>query len=398
MMRLVFVNVFRNPLRTILTLGSVLVALFLFSSLGAILDTLQAAADSGSRERLATRHAISLTNFMPYAYKERLLAIPGVKRVCSQIWFGARDPQDTHGFFSQFAVDDDFWPMYKKDIAITDWDKPRLDAYFAEHHLPAGQDPHLAAYLVERPACIVGVGLMKKKGWKIGQTIHLDGTIFPGTWDFVIRGTYDKLPGGAFDNEIMLFHHQYIVEKAFHGQNYAGVFKLELSDRSQSASIAKQVDALFENSDYPTKTESEQAFGAGFVSMFGNVPFALRTISLAVVFTILVIAANTMVMSVRERTAEIGVLKTLGFSDGAIFAMIVLEAAIITTGGGLAGALLAKFGLQGKPLAFIPAMSITWGTVITAIAIAIGLGAVSGFIPAWQASRLRIVDALRRVD
>jgi putative ABC transport system permease protein len=393
MMRLVLVNLFRNPLRTILTLGSVLVALFLFSSLGAILDTLQAAADSGSRERLATRHAISLTNFIPYSYKDRLRAIPGVKRVCSQIWFGARDPQDAHGFFTQFAVDDDFWPMYRKDMEVVGWDRPQ-----AEVSVPADQDPHLAAYLVERPACIVGVGLMKKKGWKLGQTIHLDGTIFPGTWDFVIRGTYDKRPGGTWDNEMMLFHHEYVVEKALRGQNYTGVFKLDLADKSQSAAIAKQVDDLYENSDYPTKTESEQAFGAGFVSMFGNVPFALRTISLAVVFTILVIAANTMVMAVRERTAEIGVLKTLGFSDGAIFRMIVLEAAIITTGGGLVGALLAKFGLEGKPLAFIPAMAITWNTVFVAIAIAVALGAVSGFIPAWQASRLRIVDALRRVD
>jgi putative ABC transport system permease protein len=393
MMGIVVVNLFRNPLRTLLTLGSVLVALFLFSSLGAILDTLQAAADSGSRERLATRHAISLTNFLPYSYKDRLGAIPGVKRVCSQIWFGARDPQDAHGFFTQFAVDDDFWPMYRKDLAIVGWDPPQ-----AEIGVPAGQDPHLAAYLVERQACVVGTGLLKKKGWRIGQTIHLDGTIFPGTWDFVIRGTYDKLPGGTWDNEMMLFHHEYVVEKALRGQNYTGVFKLELADKSQSAGIAKQVDAMYENSDYPTKTESEQAFGAGFVSMFGNVPFALRTISLAVVFTILVIAANTMVMAVRERTAEIGVLKTLGFSDGQIFRMIVLEAAIITTGGGLIGALLAKFGLEGKPLAFIPRMSITWGTVLAAIAIAVGLGAVSGFIPAWQASRLRIVDALRRVD
>ena len=393
MMRLVLVNLFRNPVRTLLTLGSVLVALFLFSSLGAILDTLQAAANAGSRERLATRHAISLTNFMPYSYKEKLLAIPGVKRVCSQIWFGARDPQDAHGFFAQFAVDDDFWPLYRKDFAIVEWDKPQ-----AAISAPAGQDPHLTAYLVERQACIVGVGLMKKKGWKLGQTVHLEGTIFPGTWDLVIRGTYDKLPGSAFDNETMLFHHEYVVEKALHGQNVCGVFKLELSDKERSAAIAKEVDAMFENSDFPTKTESEQAFSAGFVSMFGNVPFALRTISLAVVFTILVIAANTMVMAVRERTAEIGVLKTLGFSDGTIFRMVVLEAAIITTGGGLIGALLAKFGLEGKPLAFIPRLTITWSTVLIAVAIAVGLGAVSGFIPAWQASRLRIVDALRRVD
>lgn len=393
MFHLVLVNLFRNKLRTLLTLMSVLVALFLYSSLGAILDTLQAASDSGSRERLATRHAIALTNFLPYSYKQRIAQIPGVKRVCTQVWFGARDPQDRGGFFTQFAVDQDFWPMYRKDIRIVDATTPQVAL-----SVPEGVDPRLAAYLAERPACIVGVGLMKKKNWKLGQTIHLDGTIFPGTWDFVIRGTYDKQPGGTWDNEMLLFRQDYLVEKGLKGNELTGVFKLELNDRSQSAAIAKQVDAMFENSDNATKTESEQAFGAGFVSMFGNVPFALRMIGFAVVFTILVISANTMVMSVRERTGEIGVLKTLGFSDGSIFGMIVAEAAIITTGGGLVGALLAKFGLEGKPLAFIPQMVIRWETVFSAIAIAVVLGAVSGFIPAWQASRLRIVDALRRVD
>jgi putative ABC transport system permease protein len=393
MFKLIVVNLFRNKLRTLLTLLSVLVALFLYSSLGAILDTLQAAADSGSRERLATRHSIALTNFLPYSYKERIAAIPGVSSVCTQVWFGARDPKDRRGFFTQFVVDDDFWPMYRKDLKLVQWSEPQVS-----FSVPAGQDPHMAAYLAERNACIVGAGLLKKKGWSLGQTIHLDGTIFPGTWDFVIRGVYDKLPGGTWDNEMMLFHQEYLVEKGLGGQQFCGVFKLALTDKSRSAAIAKQVDEMFENSDNPTKTESEQAFGAGFVSMFGNVPFALRMIGFAVVFTILVISANTMVMAVRERTSEIGVMKTLGFSDGSIFGMIVAEAAIITTGGGLAGALLAKFGLEGKPLAFLPSMVISWGTVITAIAIAIGLGAVSGFIPAWQASRLRIVDALRRVD
>jgi putative ABC transport system permease protein len=393
MFQLVLVNLFRNRLRTLLTLASVLVALFLFSSLGAILDTLQAAADSGSRERLATRHAIALTNFLPYSYKARIAAIPGVKRVCTQVWFGGRDPSDRRGFFQQFAVDDDFWPVYRKDFRLVKWSEPQVAV-----SVPDGHDPHLAAYDLERAACVVGSDLIKKKKWKLGQTIHLSGTIFPGTWDFVIRGVYEKVPGGTWNNDLLLFHHEYLVERGLGGQQFTGVFKIEVPDKSQSAAIAKQVDALFENSDNATKTESEQAFGAGFISMFGNVPFALRVIGFAVVFTILVISANTMVMAVRERTSEIGVLKTLGFSDGAIFGMVVAEAAIITTGGGLAGALLAKFGLEGRPLAFIPSMTITWGTVGTAIGIAVGLGAVSGFIPAWQASRLRIVDALRRVD
>jgi putative ABC transport system permease protein len=393
MLRLVLVNLFRNSLRTVLTLASVFVALFLYSSLGAILDTFQAAADSGSRERLAVRHAISLTNFLPGNYKTQIVTIPGVKRVCTQTWFGGVDPAAPREMKQRFAVDDDFWPMYRKDFTLVQWSEPQ-----AAVTLPPETDPHLAAYWLERNACVVGADLFKARGWKLGQTIHLEGTLFRGTWDFVIRGVYHKTPGGTWSDDLILFHNEYIREKGLGGRDLVGVFKVEIPDKSQSAAIARQVDALFENSDNATKTESEQAFGAGFISMFGNVPFALRMIGFAVVFTILVISANTMVMAVRERTSEIAVLKTLGFSDGAIFGMIVTEAAIITTGGGLAAALLAKFGLDRAPFPIFNTLTITWATVFTAIAIAVGLGVVSGFIPAWQASRLRIVDALRRVD
>ena len=393
MLHLVLVNLFRNPLRTFLTMASVTVALFLFCSLGGILDTLQAAIDSGSRERLATRNAIALTNWIPGSYQDRIAAIPGVTLVCSQNWFGGRDPQDEHGFFAQFAVDDNFWKMYGKDVAITEWSPPQTAL-----SVPAGQDPHLASYFAERDAAIVGKDLMKKKGWHLGQTVKLNGTIFPGSWDFVIRGVYAKKPGGAFRDDMLMFHYDYLKEKGMGGQNNIGVYKLAIADKSRSAAIARQVDAMFENSDNATKTESEQAFGAGFVSMYGNVPFALRMIGFAVVFTILVIAANTMVMSVRERTSEIGVLKTLGFSDGAVFGMIVLEAAIITTGGGLLGALGAKFLVSGADMGVLPPLVVQWSTILTGIGIALFLGAVSGLIPAWQASRLRIVDALRRVE
>lgn len=393
MFKLVLVNLLRNKLRTLLTLGSVFVALFLFSSLGAIIDTFQAAADSGSRERLAVRHAIALTNFLPGNYKPQIAGIPGVRRVCTQTWFGGVDPQDRKAMKQRFAVDDDFWPMYRNDFTLVQWSEPQAPAA-----LPAETDPHLAAYWTERTACVVGADLFKARGWKMGQTIHLEGTLFRGTWDFTIRGVYHKTKSGTWPDDLILFHNEYLKERGLGGRDLVGVFKVEIPDKSQSSSIAKRIDVLFENSDNATKTESEQAFGAGFISMFGNVGFALRMIGFAVVFTILVISANTMIMAVRERTSEIGVLKTLGFSDGAIFGMIVAEGAILTTGGGLAAALTAKFGLDHAPFPIFNTLTITWTTVLTAIAIAVGLGVVSGFIPAWQASRLRIVDALRRVD
>ncbi len=393
MLSLILVNLRRNWIRTVLTMGSVVVALFLFCTLGGVLDTLKAAADAGSRERLATRNAISLTQWLPGNYQQRIAAVPGVQRVAIQNWFGARDPVDPKGFFAQFAVDPNFWPMYSKDIEIVQWSDPQVAM-----SLPADQDSHMAAYFAERNACVIGEDLMKTKGWKLGQTIKLEGTIFPGTWDYVIRGVYRKRPGGTWQNTMMLFRFDYLSEKGMGGQNYAGVFKLDIADPSRSAAIAKQVDALFENSDAATLTESEQAFGAGFVSMYGNVPFALRVIGLAVVFTILLIAANTMVTAVRERTGEIGVMKTLGFSDQAVFAMVVAEAAVIVLGGGLIGALLARLAVNGANLGFLPPLVVEWSTVLTGIAIALLIGAVSGLIPAVQASKLKIVDALRRVE
>ena len=184
------------------------------------------------------------------------------------------------------------------------------------------------------------------------------------------------------------------------GQEAVGTYVLELSDPSQASTVLHAIDSQFENAAPATLTETEQAFQAGFVSMYGNIPFVLRVIGLAIVFSVLLIAANTMMTSIRERTGEFGVLKTLGFTDGQVFGMVVIEAAIITLGGGLIGALGAKFVVDGNAVfgAFLPPMSVYWGTVLTGIAIALVIGAVSGLVPAMQASRLRIVDALRRVE
>ena len=196
----------------------------------------------------------------------------------------------------------------------------------------------------------------------------------------------------------MFFQYKYLEQKGMGGAGSVGVYVLDLTSSDASATIAKQVDAMFENSSAATRTESEQAFQAGFVSMYGNIPFVLNIIGLAVVFAILGIAANTMMMAMRERTTEFGVLKTLGFTDGAVFSMVLAEAAIITMGGGILGALLAKLVVSGASTGFLPPLTIYWSSVFLGIGIATLIGAVSGLIPAFQASRLRIVDALRRVD
>ena len=394
MLRLVVVNLFRNPLRTFLTMASVTVALFLYCALGGVLDTLQESIKVGSESRLVTRNKISLVQWMPMAYRQRIEAVPGVRRVAVQNWFGAQDPADPHGFFAQFGVDDRFFSIYAPDIILLDASPAQ-----AEVAVPEGADPRLASFFVERTACIVGEKLLLKKHWKVGQTITLAGTIFPGSWPFTIRGVY-RAKRKSFGDETMFFHYKYLSEKGMGGQDPVGTYILELNDPSQAGAITRTVDSQFENSAPATLTETEQAFQAGFVSMYGNIPFVLRVIGLAIVFSILLIAANTMMTSIRERTGEIGVLKTLGFTDGAVFSIVVIEAAVITLGGGLLGAVGAKFLVDGHAIfgGFLPPMSVYWSTVLTGASIALVIGAVSGLLPALQASRVSIVDALRRVE
>jgi len=393
---LVLVNLGRNKRRTLLTFLSITVALFLYCALGGVLDTLDESIKVGSETRLVTRNAISLIFPMPIAYRERIARVPGVRSVTVSSWFGGQDPADPRNFFAQFAVDaETYFPMYRSDIEIVEASPPQVAVA-----IPEGMDSRLAAFMSEQTACVIGAQLMKRMGWTLGQTITLNGTIYPGDWPFTIRAVY-RAKVKSFPEDAMYFHWKYLDQKGMAGRSLVGAFMLSLSDPGRASEIQSRVDAMFENSAAATRTETERAFQAGFVSMYGNLPFVLRVIGLAVVFAILLVAANTMVMAIRERTGEIGVLKTLGFEDGMIFRLVLAEAAVISLGGGVTGALLAKLALEGGGFSitnFLPPMSVYWSTVLAGIAIALLLGAVSGLVPAWQASRLRIVDALRRVD
>ena len=382
----------RNWIRTVLTVMSITAALFLFVALGGVLDTLRGAIEVGSQQRLVTRNAISLVFPLPLAYRERIAAIPGVRTVSVSNWFGGQDPKDPHNFFAQFGVDaETYFPIYRNEVEITEASPPQ-----APVTLPTRMDPKLASFMGEQTACLVGAKLMQKMGWKLGQTITIKGTIYPGDWPFTIRAVY-RAKTRSIREETMFFHWKYLEQKGMGGQGFAGIYILELSDPGRAADIGKEVDAMFLNSAAATHTESERAFQAGFVSMYGNIPFVLRIIGLAVVFAILLVASNTMMMSFRDRTAEFGVLKTLGYTDATIFGLVLGEAAVVTLGGGLLGALLSKSIVEKLDLMVLPPMRVEWNTVYLGIGVALLLGAVSGIIPAWQAARLRIVDALRRV-
>ena len=255
LMSLVLVNLGRNRLRTTLTMLSVVVALFLFCTLRGVLDTLDASIRVGSETRLVTRNAISLIFPLPLAYRDRLAALPGVKSVSYANWFGGRDPVDPGNFYAQFACDaDTYMPMYDSDVKIIAADPPQ-----AAIALPPGIDPKLAAFMSERDACIVGESLLKKNKWKLGQSVPLSGTIFPGTWTFTIRAVYHaKNP--AFGENSMLFHWKYLSERGMGGQGIVGWYVLQLADPSQAGELTKTVDALYANSAASTHTETERAF------------------------------------------------------------------------------------------------------------------------------------------
>jgi putative ABC transport system permease protein len=390
--KLVLVNLGRNKRRTILTMLSVMVALFLFCALGGVLDTLQSTIKVSSETRLISRNAMSLVFPLPLSYRDRIAMIPGVTSLSHANWFGGQDPNDPHNFFPQFAIDAaTYLPLYANDVAIVDA-SPAPEGT----PVPAGLDPKLAAFMVDQTGAIVGEELMKQKGWKVGQTITVAGTIFPGNWPMTIRAVY-RPKNKIFGARSVLFHWKYLSEHGMGGGGYVGWYVLGLSNPNLAGETSKQVDALFENSAAATHTETERAFQAGFISMYGNLPFVIKVVGLAVVFSILLIAANTMMMAFRERTTEIGVFKTLGFEDGTIFRLVLTEAAVITLVGGSAGALLAKWLITGFSPQVLPPMVVAWTTVGAGLGVALLLGAVSGLLPAWQASRLKIVDALRRV-
>jgi putative ABC transport system permease protein len=374
--RLVWANLRRNKKRTVLTTLSVLVAFFLFGVLRSVITTLDKAAEVGSEGRLITSNASGITFLLPEAHANRLAAVDGVKSVAWANWFGAyyQDPKE---FFAQFAIKaDTYLPMYP-EIQIT-----------------AGSTEE---FMRERTAAIIGDGLVTKYGWKLGQTVNLTGTFVQGDFPFTIRAIYTP-SDPAFGNELMFFHYQYLYELT-NRQITPGWFVLQLDRPDRAAEVAAAIDAQFRNSTAPTKTETERAFNAGFVTMWGNIGFLVRAIGTAVFFAILFVAANTMMMAVRERIGEIAVLKTVGFGNGTVFGLVLAESVLITLIGGGLGLALAKVAFMGRnPLnTFFPGFGVTGSTIVLGLVMAATLGIVSGAIPAVQSARLSVVSALRRI-
>ena len=377
-LHLVVANLGRHKRRTFLTTASVALALFLFASLRTVVTTLRAAAQFGSARRLVSTNATGIVFPLPLSYANKLRTVPGVGAVSWANWFGGKYG-DNKRFFAQFAVDPESY----------------LDMY-PEISLPEDQKQ---AFFRERSSAIIGRRLVDVFGWRLGQDVTIQGTIFPGDWTFTVRGIYTPTDK-SINDDMLLFRHDYFEERLGR-PGVAGWYVVRIDDANQAGQIAKAIDDQFRNSNAATKTGTEQAFNASFATMWGNVSLLMGTIGMAVVFAILLVTANAMMMSARERTREVAVLKTIGYSDRTLFGLVMLEAGLIALTGalvGLGGAKLLYRATNFNAGGFLPGFDVTLDTLLLGAGVALVLMLASGLVPAVQAARLPVVQALRRVE
>jgi putative ABC transport system permease protein len=381
-LKLVARNVFRARLRSTLTIVGLVIAVLAFGLLQTVVRAWYAGSDAASATRLIARNAISLTFSMPVYYREKIRAIPGVTGVSVSNWFGGiyKDPKN---FFAQFAVDaPTYFPMYPEYIFDPD---------------------EYAAFLRDRRGAVVGRQLADLYGFKVGDTIPLKSSIYPGSWEFTVRAIYDARDETTITRQ-MYFHFDYLneqIKKLFPRRaDQAGVFVVSIADSSASADIARTIDAEFKNSLAETLTETEKAFTLAFVAMIETIVVAIEGVSYIVILIIMAVAANTMAMTARERLSEYATLKALGFPPRTVALLILAEAMLLAAVGGAIGMLLTPPVVQvfhAATISVFAKMPLVPQTFYLQAACALVVGLVAGVVPAVRASRIRIVDGLRHV-
>jgi len=371
-------NLFRKKIRTVLTIGSFAVALFLFGLLAVVHGAFNQGVEVAGADRLVVINKVSIIQPLPISYKERLLRIPGVKAVTHANWFGGVY-QDERNFFAQMAVDDEtFRPM------------------FPEFMIPNDQ---WQAYMSDREGAIVGADLAKRFKWKLGDRIPIKGTIFQGTWEFNIRAIYQG-ERVQDDTTQFWFHYKYLEERENpYWKGLIGWYTVKVANPDDSVRVARQIDETFSNSPWETKTDTEKAFAASFAKQAGNIGFLITSIGAVVFFTLLLVTGNTMAIAVRERVRDLAVLKAVGFSDLFVLVLVLAESLLIALIGGALGLGFAKLlTLNGDPThGMLPFFYLSPQAVVTGFAVALGVGVVAGLLPAITAMKLNVVDALRRV-
>lgn len=371
---LIFANLFRKKTRLVLTLGSFAVALFLFGLLAVIREAFSGGVDLAGADRLVVINKTSIIQPLPLAYRDRILAMKGVKDITFSNWFGGIY-QDERNFFPQFAIDVHHQRTVFSEVVVADdeWQK----------------------FVQDRQGAIVGASTAKKYGWKIGDRIPIKGTIFAGVWDFNIDGIYH-----AADESQFWFQWDYLEERMpdrMKGQ--VGWYTVKIDNPEDTARLSKAIDNEFANSPYETHTDSEKTFAANWLKQFGNIQLLIMSIGSVVFFTLLLVTGNTMAIAVRERTGELAVLKAVGYSDRFVLLLVLAESLVISAVGGLLGLLLARgLILLGDPThGLLPIYRMPPAVIPVGLGVALAVGIASGIIPAIGAMQLRVVDALRRV-
>jgi putative ABC transport system permease protein len=371
-------NLFRRKIRTTLTVGSFTVALFLFGLLVTIRGAFNQGVEAAGVDRLIVMSKVSLVQPLPLAYRDRLARVPGVKQVTFASWFGGVY-QDEKNFFAQFAVDPEGWrEMYR------------------EFRVP---DDQWEAFRKDKAGAIAGSVTAKRFGWKVGDRIPIRGAFYQGEWQFNLRGIYEGTRPQD-DLSQFWFRWDYLDEKVEpYLKGWVGWYVVRLERGNDAAAVSRRIDEQFANSAFESRTQTEQAFMASFVEQMGNIEFLMLAIGGVVVFTLLLVTGNTMATAVRERTGELAVLKTVGFGDGFVLGLVLLESALLAAVGGTLGVLLAKaFTLGGDPTnGMLPVFYMPAWSLLAGVVLAVVVGLLAGLLPAWAAMRLQVVQALRRV-
>ena len=377
---LVLRNLLRRKLRTLFTIGTIFIAFVLYGFLMTIRTAFSMGVEVAGVDRLAMMHKVSLIQLLPISYMQQIKSTPGVTMATHSTWFGG-SYQDKANEFAVMAVD----PL------------PELSIY-PEFKVPPEQ---VKAWAADRQGALVGRDIATRYGWKIGDKVPIQATIWQpkqgNTWFFNVDAIYDG--DKSIDKTNFFFHYDYLDENRRGAYGQVGWYVVKVADPSQAADVARRLDAQFENSSAETKTSTEKAFLQGFVNQVGNISFMIKVILTGVLFTLFVLVLSvTMIEAVRERTNEFAVLKTLGFSNGRVTALVLIESLVLAViGGGLGLGLVWLLVARGSfNNAFLPVFFLRGQDVAMGALLCVLLGLLAGALPAATAMRLRIVDALRR--
>ena len=378
--RLIFANLFRKKARLILTVGSFAIALLLFTFLAVVKSAFSRGTEIAGADRLIVHSRIGLMQLMPISHGDKILAIPGVKAVTHNHWFGGVY-QDEKNFFPQFVIDPENQRQVMTELVVP--------------------DDQWKNFLNDRQGAIAGARTAARFHWKVGDRIPIKTTLYGGgSSEFNLDGIYHSDRPGGDESQFWLQWKYFDENVPAAVKSTAGWYVVKLNSPDDAVRVANAIDEKFGNSSFETKTETESAFAAGFAKQFGNIELIIITIGSVVFFTLLLVTGNTMAISVRERTSELAVLKAIGFSDRAVLLFVLVEAVIISLVGGLLGLALAYLAIPVIGIALtglLPPLLLSKSLLTFGLCFALFVGAVSGLLPGISAMRLRVVNALRRV-